>query len=353
VKGEHLAALRQQVRTCEEDGQNRRIGPTAGYVHATVTAAASHPCTLADFQVNVRVDGRLRWTLPASSDRHLRGLPLGTASGNAVSFRLRLEGLDTQEVRKLMIDPERVTVALEVPGTTVKLAETADPDAYRRTLESVRRRCAQVEVIQGGGRFSRHVSTSTASGGDEIRLEDLLGRLPSPEPAAWGRGVAGDYLRAFRGREGVDALEPESPGDCAWCVFLNGTELSGDYRGRPVRPSDHVRLVYTSSRQYWGAVEDWRGYAAFYRKLHTLQGTEYRFWAEIDGYDNARGRPWDALARKAVREQAVQLRDRYRALLAEPLPPAVALPPAVKRAGRSSNDGSPAATSGCPRTGWR
>ncbi|MFO0825295.1 MAG: hypothetical protein U0792_19600 [Gemmataceae bacterium] len=248
---------------------------------------------------------------------------LGTASGNGEAFHLRLDGLNTQEMQDHLINADEVVIAFEVPSTTIRLSEYAEAGKYSKTLAAIRSRCAQVEVVQAGKRASYYLSTVVGPGVSEIRLEDLLKRLPFTAPAVWGSGVAGDYLTNFNGRPGLDYLDPDSPADSMWNLSYDGEDLTGACRGRTIRPGGHVRLVHTSSRQYWGGTEDWKGYTACYQKLRDLQASEYRFWADLDGYDASAQRPWDALAQNNIREQALQLRDRYRAFLAQPVPPAV------------------------------
>lgn len=318
---ERLDSLRQTIRLHRENKQEARIGSHAGYFQGSVRVFSSHPCSLEAFSVNVKVNGRLRWTLPAARDPHFTSLRLGTAPGAAEAVHLRFDGLDTQEMLDHVIGLDGATVVFEVPEATVRLAEYPDPARFGKSLGDVRRHCARVEVVQAGKRRSHFVSTAAGPGRAGIRLEELLGRVPSARPV-WGAGRFGDYLAEFAGRPGTDHLDPAAPGDHRWCLFHDGEELDGDGRDRLIRPGGHVRLLHLSSHQYWGG-SDWTGYATGYRTLRDLQALEHRFWAELDGYDAAAGRPWDVLTEKTARDQAVAVAARYRQFLAGPVPPAV------------------------------
>jgi len=227
-----------------------------------------------------------------------------------------LQGINRKEMDEHLLKKGRVTVTFEVPQSTVQLGgEFSEPERFRKTLDAIQSRCALVEVTREGKSNFAYVSTAASAGRYELPLDQLLRRVPGAGAVKWGRGPAGPCLINFANRHGVGLIRPGTKGDGTWLVFHQGDQLDGDPSGELVRGGEYVKVQYVTPREYWGDVDEWRGYARVYQALRDLRQTEHRFWTEVESCNAGGGPTWDALFKQTLLREARAIHERYAAFL--------------------------------------
>ena len=301
-----------------------RIGPRAGFIRLNVrlrnlgTAAV----VLRGFDVNLRSGGTLWRTLRAADAANGFGERRLPPDRGTETVSLVFENLNTEEVRERITGPSGLTA--RVPAGSLRT------DGFPRESE-IRNRCAEVLLAGPHGPQTFFVSTvadTVRPNGREVSVESLLARLPvdrpdeTGSPIEWGGGPLGDYLARFAGEDGVPVLLPDSEERGRWVAFLGGTELTGDWRGRGVRPNDLLELRHVRPRDYWGETGSWETYAGFYERLLKLRRDQFNFWHQLRSYNTPSGGAWNVTARDTTRADAKGLLTTYRDLFTDPELPA-------------------------------
>jgi hypothetical protein len=321
VSRSRLEQVSQAWEGIIRDTKSVKVAGDAGYFQAAAHFAnpSQTACRLEDFDVTVRVNGRPRWTFPARNASGFSPRTLeGTEEGPDIAV-LRFDRVNTREMIELFKGQDQLAITFEVPPSSVRLAGNDRVEMQARRLASIRSKCATVEIEDGGRRGLLHISTVAGRELNELPLSRLLSeRIPHRPSVTWGTGPLGDYLAEFKGRPGVALLTADRTNEGRWLVLHNERELSGDFRGIPIRPGDRVQLRYLSGKQYWDDHAGLEGYVAGYEDLCQLWTLEQNFWSELEGYNRSPEKPWDALAKQKTRDQARELHKRYLALFGDP-----------------------------------
>jgi hypothetical protein len=312
VSAERVKRVAQQYQEFQQEQTKVVIRPDAGYFKCKLSVSSSHTCRLEDFAVNIKVNGRLLWTRRASNDPQFRPLTITKGGRGSDSILFTFQGFNREEMSEHLLKKGRVTVTFEVPQSTVQLGgEFADPEHFRKTLDSIQSRCALVEVSQGGKSSFAYVSTAAAADRNELPLDQLLRRVPGAGAVQWGEGPAGPYLINFANRHGVGLIRPGKKDDGMWLVFHQGDQLDSAPSGKVVHAGEYVKVQYLTPREYWGDVDEWRGYPGAYQALRDLRQTERRFWTEVEDCNTGGKTSWDALFRQNLIQEAREIHKQY------------------------------------------
>ncbi|MCH8831050.1 MAG: trypsin-like peptidase domain-containing protein, partial [Planctomycetes bacterium] len=266
-----------------------KIGPNAWVLNVEVTVRNSSgtPCVLTDFDVNVWVNGKLRWTKRASKAANT--FPQWELTTSESSTRLlQFAGLNRSEVEPLLRDKSPPTITVEIPPASIKLRQFS---GSRRMfpVPAIVRKCAVVDVVTGGRRQRRYVSVVGEDGRTGITVEDLIRRFSGDRPVRWGDGPSGDYLAEFLGREGLGVFLHGKRARGRWLIRLDSErkgrltmrrDRAGRIRQEKVRPADRLELVYIDSKRLHDALDSWKGYVAVYRDWRDIAQKEKEFWEE-------------------------------------------------------------------------
>ncbi|MCH8829525.1 MAG: trypsin-like peptidase domain-containing protein, partial [Planctomycetes bacterium] len=159
------------------------------------------PCVLQNFELNVRVNGKLRWTKAATSaDEPFRDWEL-TANGESTRL-LRFSGLSRSEVEPLLRAGAPLRFDVEIPAASVKLRRNDDKQT-RFPVSSVTKNCALLTVKTSAGADRRFVSVVHGRNQRGVSAETLLRRFAGHKRwIRWATGSDGDYLAEFLGKTG-------------------------------------------------------------------------------------------------------------------------------------------------------
>jgi hypothetical protein len=321
VSRERLEQVSQSWQVAIRSTLKEKIASDAGYFQAIAhfSNPSSTACRLEDFDITIRVDDRPRWTFSARQAARFSPRTLANSNGAQDIAVLRFDRISTREIADLPIGPGQLAITFEVASSSIRLTEDDRVGTLSRRLTSIRSKCASVEIVAGGESRGFHISTVTGGDTDGIPLSELLSeRVPHRAGVAWGIGPLGDYLAEFSGRRGVAVLTPNRFDEGRWLVSRGQVELSGNFRNTLIRPGDRIRVQFLTGEQYWGDLVGFTGYVVGYQELRQLWNLERNFWAELEGYNQSPGKPWDALAKQKTRDQARDLHRRYLAFFSKP-----------------------------------
>lgn len=306
IVSEHrLKEISKSFKRMTQQSNRVRIGPKAGYVKVVLrmTNVSSESCRVDDFDVNVKINGREKWTFLASAGG-FRSRTMAGQSDEQESVILVFKGIRTSDVKEFISSMGSAEVTFAVSPSSVK-------PSLIDLFDAVRKKCATVEIVREGKSELHYISVIQVKEMG-VTLHEMLRRIPGAEDVVeWGNGPLGDYLKTFCGIGGCGFLFPDSDREGKWFVFRNRVELSGDCRQLEILPGEHIRIQYIKTEEYWDRVDEWEGYVAACVRLRTVWSRENAFWQHIDSIGRGDGPMWDANAQQQVCSNARKLHEKY------------------------------------------
>ncbi|MCH8043400.1 MAG: hypothetical protein IID44_06740, partial [Planctomycetes bacterium] len=184
------------------------------------------PCHLAGFEINVVINGRLRWTKQAggvSEEDRFPGWDL--TDGRASKRVVRFPGLSRTEVEELLQAPGGLEIAIDIPAASLDVRRYAEP-RQKFPLEQVVAKCAVLDLAAPEAR-RLYVSAIAEDGATGLPLEEFLNRVTPGSTITWKNGPTGDYLALFQDKPGTDLPLPNLRSRGMWLIdWISGNAVS-------------------------------------------------------------------------------------------------------------------------------